>query len=350
MLSNRLMAPLVLSEGAVQTIDITDYFLFHGLTRAGAVNAGDFSCCLFNHMSADGTPIPCDKARIQPMLWKMWRSKIRAARASANSYALTNYSCCETQLFARSPCEPFRAGWGQLDGDHSPELTLARIDDDVRNQRVMGEAIHIACKLGDERLIRMCVERGDDPLAPCRGLGGPLGYTCVTGNVAAVEYLLSLPAINAAVINRPAGSFEIPPLWRAACNGHEPIVQSLVRSLADVAVRRGDGRTALHGAAAHGHLAVAHALLAAGAPVDVSDSSGDTPLHMASSGMTLWGSQEHMIDVVDCLLKSRASAAIRNREGLTAYDIALQKGNCAAQALLLAVASSGNQGAMLGGA
>merc|ERR1740121_1204048 len=89
---------LVLTESAAYPIDTTDFFVYHGFTRAGSVATGDFTCCKFNHM-LDGRPIPCDKDTIVKVLKNMWRQKVSTMRSERKRFELWHFRCCETHLF-----------------------------------------------------------------------------------------------------------------------------------------------------------------------------------------------------------------------------------------------------------
>lgn len=71
-------------------------------------------------------------------------------------------------------------------------------------------------------------------------------------------------------------------------------------------------------AARGGHAAVVRRLLEARVDVDAQNAYGDTALILAS--------QANAPEVVDLLLRAGAHAALRNRDGLAAVDVANARG------------------------
>ena len=74
------------------------------------------------------------------------------------------------------------------------------------------------------------------------------------------------------------------PLICAAEEGHEDIVELLLRHGADVQARNVMNESALHVAAWNGHAGVVSALLAHGAAVNQPGPDGETPLLLAADG------------------------------------------------------------------
>jgi ankyrin repeat protein len=87
------------------------------------------------------------------------------------------------------------------------------------------------------------------------------------------------------------------------------------------------GATPLHDAALAGQKAVAELLIEKGAPVNARDrESGATPLHHAAS----WG----RVEVVQLLLDHGADPTIRNKNGATPLQLAIENNQPEAAALL----------------
>jgi ankyrin repeat protein len=63
-------------------------------------------------------------------------------------------------------------------------------------------------------------------------------------------------------------------LYQAAENGHEAVVQLLLKHMADVDAKTASGKTALYLAAGNGHEAVVNQLLKHTADVDAKDNDG----------------------------------------------------------------------------
>ena len=70
----------------------------------------------------------------------------------------------------------------------------------------------------------------------------------------------------------------------AAYNGHEAVVQMLLKAGADVKAVTKDGRTPLHEAAYNGHEAVVQMLLKAVADVKAVDKDGKRPVDLTRDG------------------------------------------------------------------
>lgn len=323
-LSPQRVVPIVLTETHAWTIDMFAFLSSHAKVRAASVPCGDFTCCRFNHRREDGTPVPCDKICLLPILESMWLAKLHELSEAKNQWIYLLLRCLETRIFAWSPEEPFRAAWGwALACDAKPELVVDRIEADVLSGRVEPSipVICIAGSLGDERVLRACVERGFDPLA-----ADAFGFTCLSqacsgGSVAAVEYLLSLPCITAEYINAQTAGLDrfTTVLQLATTNGQT--VDTLLRFRADPAKPTFAGRIPLHGAATFGHVAASKALLDAHASADSQDHRGTTPLHLAAERC---GKQTGCLEVVHLLLERRASPTLEDYAGITAVDMARQ--------------------------
>ena len=107
-------------------------------------------------------------------------------------------------------------------------------------------------------------------------------------------------------------------LMTAASHGFDEAVMALIEIGANVNVAGEQGITPLHEAASNGHSRTAQILIQAGALVNVVSFDGVTPLMCAAA----WG----FVDVAKILIKHGADAALRDRRGATAYEIASEKG------------------------
>lgn len=116
------------------------------------------------------------------------------------------------------------------------------------------------------------------------------------------------------------------PLMVAAAEGLFAAVETLVRNGASVDAAGHSRMTALHEASANGQTMVVNYLLSVGAEVDAETIDGVTPLMSAAA----WGNME----VAKVLLKQGADSAKIDRYGATATDIAREKGEDAAAALI----------------
>lgn len=106
------------------------------------------------------------------------------------------------------------------------------------------------------------------------------------------------------------------PLFHAAEKGHVESVKQLLSLKADPHHVANTSRTALFGASMNGHAPVIEALAAAGADVNFAV-SGSTPIFLAVNG-------SHY-DAALALVKAGARVDARNRDGLTAGEVAQKK-------------------------
>lgn len=116
------------------------------------------------------------------------------------------------------------------------------------------------------------------------------------------------------------------PLMVAAAEGLFATVETLVRNGASVHATGNHEVTALHEASANDQAAVANYLLSIGAKVDAKTIDGVTPLMSAAA----WGN----IEVAKVLLENGADYAKIDRYGATAADVAREKGEDIAAALI----------------
>ncbi|MBP6096305.1 MAG: ankyrin repeat domain-containing protein [Methyloversatilis sp.] len=112
----------------------------------------------------------------------------------------------------------------------------------------------------------------------------------------------------------------------AAYNGHSDVLDLLLAKGADPVNHQ--GWSALHYAAMQGHGKVLQSLIARGAPVDALAPNGATALMLAARSSS--------IEAVRVLLRARADARLRGRDGETAVDWAVKAGNTDAAALIRA--------------
>lgn len=108
------------------------------------------------------------------------------------------------------------------------------------------------------------------------------------------------------------------PLMLAAVRGHVPLVTTLLEQGAQP---NRPGWTALHYAASHtgdAALSILRQLLEHSAYIDAASPNGTTPLMMAA--------RYGLSDAVTLLLDAGADPALKNQQGLTALDFALEAG------------------------
>ncbi|KAG4256535.1 hypothetical protein FPRO03_14024 [Fusarium proliferatum] len=139
----------------------------------------------------------------------------------------------------------------------------------------------------------------------------------------------------------PKDTYSRTPLWYAAQNGHEAVVELLVAAGADVNATAGNVlQTALQAAAARGHLEVVEKLLAARADVNTAATwrYGRTALQAAAEGGYL--------EVIEKLLVAGADAnAAATGYGWTALQVAAARGHLEVVQKLLAAGADANNAA-----
>lgn len=165
-----------------------------------------------------------------------------------------------------------------------------------------------AIEFDDAPTVQHLLQRGFDPNTPSPDLQSPLILAIQKGSVHVSQVLATSPQLQ---VNRPNPSDETP-LMLAALKGQELLVQALLTREADV---NRAGWTPLHYAATGGHAAIVRLLLEHHAYIDAESPSGTTPLMMAAH----YGTPE----VTKLLLEEGADPLIRNHNGLTALDFAL---------------------------
>ncbi len=123
----------------------------------------------------------------------------------------------------------------------------------------------------------------------------------------------------------PLGSTTL--LHDAALKGQVEIIELLLAHQADVNSLNAQGATPLHDAALAGQKGAAEVLLKHGADANARDTeSGATPLHRAAS----WG----RIDVLELLLAHAADPEIKDKNGRTPLDLAIENGQSEAAMVL----------------
>lgn len=136
------------------------------------------------------------------------------------------------------------------------------------------------------------------------------------GRLDLVEYVLDLD--GSFVGARDEDGYT--PLHRAAYEGHENIVKTLLLRGADVLSQTEDGWQPLHCACRWGQTAVASLLLQNGADINAQTNGKLTSLHLAATGA-------EGTSTLELLLCNRwLDASLRNSGGDTAYDIARRSG------------------------
>ncbi|XP_063925136.1 uncharacterized protein LOC135139006 [Zophobas morio] len=138
----------------------------------------------------------------------------------------------------------------------------------------------------------------------------PLYTASVNGHEKIVEFLVKYGA----EINRGDKFGQGTPLYAASMEGHEKIVEFLVKCGANVNGLNDYGETPLYAACLEGHEKIVERLVKGGAAINHCNSDGETPLYIAS----LSGHEK----VVECLVIGGAEINRTNRLGQTPLYIA----------------------------
>lgn len=174
-------------------------------------------------------------------------------------------------------------------------------------------ALQLAVASGDLATVRALLERDADSNATDARGRSALWQAAANGRREVVDLLLARRARTDAA-NRHGAT----PLMAAARQGHAAVVEALLAAGANASTADRRGDTALHAAASAGETAVLRLLMRPGTDLDRANAVGDTPLIAAARG-------GHR-DCVTVLLKAGADAKPRNRDRLTARDVAELRG------------------------
>lgn len=193
---------------------------------------------------------------------------------------------------------------------------------------LVGEEAQMAADLLCRMVARQCFEdvASKECVAAIReyaaedGAAGMLFQAVFAGRGDVVEQLMAL-GYPPEVAEEDDRGESWTPLMLAAAEGHQDIVSTLLAAGANAHTRNGLGRTALMFAAFRGYAGIVEDLLRAGADPNVvpDDGTGHTAL-MAAAGV---GHAE----VVKLLLANGADKTQRDAEGMTALELAKDRGH-----------------------
>eukprot|EP00741_Cyanophora_paradoxa_P022765 tig00021517_g21986.t1 len=210
----------------------------------------------------------------------------------------------------------------------SPGAFLPRADAAMQCQR--------AAAAGDVKQLGRLIENGVDPNLPDYDGRTALHIASAEGNLAVVQYLISVKA-NVNCIDR----WNTTPLEDAIRNHHE-LVAFLLKEHGGV-ITLEDPAYEMCTAASEGDVNKLRLFVSCGVDVDVGDYDRRTALHLAArcpprirSIPNSFGSGEGQLEVVEELLHLTANVNCRDRFGGTPLDDALRKGHDMVAALLIA--------------
>lgn len=138
--------------------------------------------------------------------------------------------------------------------------------------------LSLACTNGNATMVGRLLATGANANAALASGETPLMTCARTGSVEAVTLLL---AHHANVNASESWQQQTPIMW-AVAQQHSDVIQTLIKSGADIRARSKNGFTPLHFAARAGGLEPARLLLAAGADVNAAAGDGSTPLLVAT--------------------------------------------------------------------
>ncbi len=182
-------------------------------------------------------------------------------------------------------------------------------------------ALMVAAQYQDSTAaINLLLDRGAEVGAPAEGgapvfNANPFFLASYAGNAAVLKRLKDAGA----KIDEPMtliGTSRTTPLLGAFKFGDEDVARTLFELGTPIEFADGNGITMLGRAALNNEVAMARTLIARGANVNVVDKLGMTPL--------LWAASSDFGDpaMIELLLKAGAKADARNKDGLTALDLA----------------------------
>ncbi|XP_071572545.1 uncharacterized protein [Temnothorax nylanderi] len=176
-------------------------------------------------------------------------------------------------------------------------------------------SLHVAALNGHLEVVNALILKGGDINA--RVLSGctPLHYAVETGQESVANILLK----HGANVNAVNKLYNNTPLLCAAKDGHEGIVEDLLKNKADASIATVTSFTPLHLAAENGHLGIVAALLNHGVNIHAKAQNNATPLYCSADG----GCKE----VAELLIKNGAEINARDNNNLTPLLIAALKGH-----------------------
>jgi ankyrin repeat protein len=153
------------------------------------------------------------------------------------------------------------------------------------------------------------------PKRSIRSINKQLCAASKQGNEILVNELLA----QRANVNASAGFLQFPPLHQACINGHQPVVDTLIKHAADINLRVEGGITPLLHACRFGHQDVVDTLISHAANVNEGNEQGNTPLH--------WACFDGHERVVNTLINHAADVNRGDEYGATPLHDACRSGN-----------------------
>ncbi|MCP4135544.1 MAG: hypothetical protein GY754_31535 [bacterium] len=197
------------------------------------------------------------------------------------------------------------------------------IDIDIKNKA--GESALVLAILNDHfKTADFLISKNANISIEDKFASVPLNDILLKGNMKQVNYLVS----KGATVNDYT-------IFAAARNSYysDKMIRVVLEIGGKIDFRRGDGYTPLILASYNGNQLSVKQLIKSGAKLNIKDNNGWTAL-MHASNYYYEQNKERFINVVRQLLSAKASVKIKNKEGKTALDIAINKGHCTISLLL----------------
>ncbi|EWZ34098.1 hypothetical protein BFJ63_vAg12664 [Fusarium oxysporum f. sp. narcissi] len=183
-------------------------------------------------------------------------------------------------------------------------------------------ALDIACRRGNEEVVKALLDAGADVSAVDKEGWTPLLFAVVEGRLEVAKLLIEKGA--RAMDPHRRGWM---PLHSAIWAGHTEMVKLLIENGASVVAADRDGWVPLHYASCRRHVEIVKLLIEKGSDIMAATKAGVTPLHSASgTGHT---------EVAKLLVEEGASIMAATWRGFTPLHTAAQYGHCQVTKLLI---------------
>lgn len=209
------------------------------------------------------------------------------------------------------------------------ELLRSSIDNSSANysnqKRIYASSLWRAVEDGDTEMVQILLDAGISPEAQRFGGGEASAlYRAAQGGFIEIVKLLVLAGADISRENHETPSKVVPgchgytALYIATLKGHQDVMKHLIESGASILFQGAEG-TPLHAAARSSCPSSITLLLEAGADLSAQAFCGGTPLHYAA--------ERGRLEAVKLLLRAGADPAVRNRKGLSPWDLAMKYGH-----------------------
>jgi ankyrin repeat protein len=179
-----------------------------------------------------------------------------------------------------------------------------------------------AAKQGKETLLKLLLDAGADAEGTDRNGKTAAHYAAEAGHAG----ILRILAAHGADLDKAAGHYKYTPLAEAITSHNREAFDVLLECGASLMVHHEKGHTLLMYAAWAGEAGIVEELARRGLPLDAQTNEGYTAL--------MWAAEEGKLYMAEKLLELGASPLLRNKNGLSAANIAREKGHDDLAALL----------------